>query len=59
MKLVKMTLGEWMEQYRNEYMEEELVDFPISDLNFLENECDIDKMAIISVDGIDRLFEIK
>lgn len=59
MKLIRMKLGEWMEQYRNEYMEEELMDFPIDDLNFLENECDINKMAIISVDGIDRLFEIK
>lgn len=59
MKLVKMTLGEWMEKYRNEYIEEELVDFPMSDLGFLENECGINKMAIISVDGIDRLFEIK
>lgn len=59
MKLIRMTLGEWMEKYRNEYIEEELVDFSIDDLNFLENECDINKMAIVSVDGEDRLFEIK
>lgn len=58
MKLIRMTSGEYMEQYGALYDEERLVSFPMDDMEFLDKDCGIEEMAIVNIDGEDMLFEI-
>ena len=54
LNIVTMTLNEYMKAYGEEYNDGNLFDYPIEELEYIMQDTDIEKVALI--DG--RLYEI-
>lgn len=53
-KVIKMSIEEYMENHREEYEEGNLFDYPLDELDHIVNDTDIEVVALIG----DRLYEI-
>lgn len=53
-KVIQMTVVEYMKNYKEEYEEGNLFDYPLDELDHIVNDTDIEVVALIG----DRLYEI-
>ena len=53
-QIQKMTIKEYMDKYSIQYEEGELFDYPLDELDYIIEDTDIEKLALID----DRLYEI-
>lgn len=53
-QIQKMTIKEYMDKYGIQYEEGELFDYPLDELDYIIEDTDIEKLALID----DRLYEI-
>lgn len=53
-KVIQMTIVEYMKSYKEEYEEGNLFDYPLDELDHIANDTDIEVVALIG----DRLYEI-
>lgn len=53
-KVIKMSMEEYMKNHREEYEEGNLFDYPLEELDHIVNDTDIEVVALIG----DRLYEV-